>query len=235
MALEPFNEFFLATAGAGGAFIGLLFVAISIHPQLTFRVPTAGDVPRQYLAEAALITLGNGFIVSCVALIPVVNAGWFAFVGGIWGVVAAARLAILLARAHRHDAVSRLHLLRVTSLSMAAVALYAVEFGVGVALLRQPASLAAWSALALVVICIDVLALARAWILLGDPQQGWSGWLNPLRDRAPAAAPSEAAAERSGARSARPKTTARRGQRVRVRGDRAIGSATIDGSRREAS
>jgi hypothetical protein len=212
VALESFNEFFLATAGAGGAFIGLLFVAISIHPQLTFRVPTGGSVPRQYLAEAALGTLGNGFVVSCVSLIPGVNVGWLALFCGAWGVVAAARLAALLARSHRHDAVSPLHLLRVASLSMAAVALYAAEFGAGVGLLLEPESRAAWSALALIVICIDVLGLARAWILLGDPRQGWSGWLNPLRDREPLGAPTTSAPRgRPGAfRATRPRARARR-------------------------
>lgn len=212
MSPVAYAEFFLATAGAGGAFIGLLFVAISIHPQLTFRRSAGDGVPRQYLAEATLVTLGNGFVVSCVALIPGVNVGWAAFIGGVWGVVAAARLAVLLAKAHRHDAVSRLHLLRVTSLSMTAVVVYAAEVVVGVTLLRQPESLAAWSGLALIVICIDVLGLARAWILLGDPRQGWSGWLNPLRDRAAADAPSEPTPSIAnvGRRSARRRGMARR-------------------------
>lgn len=217
MSPVAYAEFFLATAGAGGAFIGLLFVAISIHPQLTFRRPAADGVPRQYLAEATLVTLGNGFVVSCVALIPGVNVGWAAFIGGVWGVVAAARLALLLARAHRHDAISRLHLLCVTSLSMTAVLLYAAEVVIGIALLRQPASIAAWSALALIVICINTLGLARAWILLGDPRQGWSGWLNPLRDRSPAgASDAPAALSRTAApRVARPKPTARRAHSAR--------------------
>jgi hypothetical protein len=196
MAPEAASEFFLGMTGAGGAFIGLLFVAISIHPQLTFRRPTGGGLPRQFLAEATLVTLGNGFVVSGVALIPGVNAGWFALLGGAWGVVAAARLAVLLSRAHRHDAVSRLHLLRVSGLSMVAVVLFAAESAVGVALIWQATSLAAWSALAVIVLCIDVLGLARAWILLGDPRQGWSGWLNPLRDREPTGAPAASSQSR---------------------------------------
>jgi hypothetical protein len=33
--------------------------------------------------------------------------------------------------------------------------------------------------LALVIIGLYALAMLRAWTLLGDPQHGWSGWLNP--------------------------------------------------------
>lgn len=228
------SEFFLATAGAGGAFIGLLFVAISIHPNLTFRGPTAGGVPRQFLAEATLVTLGNGFVVSCVALIPGVNVGWVAAALGLWGVVAAARLVVLLTRAHRHDAVSRLHLLRVTSLSLTAVVLFAAEVVVGVALLSQPESLAAWSALALIVICVNTLGLARAWILLGDPRQGWSGWLNPLRDRAPAGESTGAsfAMRRAIPRAAPPRTSARRARLRRSPDNLPVGATRSDGAPR---
>jgi hypothetical protein len=36
--------------------------------------------------------------------------------------------------------------------------------------------------LAAIVISIYTLGMLRAWTLLGDPQHGWSGWLNPLQD-----------------------------------------------------
>ena len=87
MAPEGFREFFLATAGAGAALIGLLFVAITIGPERTFGASDRMGPPRQHLAEAALITMVNGFAVCCVALIPGVNVGWIAFLGGLWGAV----------------------------------------------------------------------------------------------------------------------------------------------------
>ena len=79
MAPEGFGEFFLASAGTGGAFVGLLFVAISIGPQRTFGNP-AMAAPRQHLAEATFLTLTNGFVVSSLALIPTINVGWVALV-----------------------------------------------------------------------------------------------------------------------------------------------------------
>jgi hypothetical protein len=184
MTPEGFAEFFLATAGAGAAFIGLLFVAISIHPDLTFARPPTDGVPRQLLTEATLVTLGNGFVLSCVALLPTINVGWVALGLGVWGILLAGRIAILLDRAHRHDAVTWRHRLRVTSLSGIAVVLCVGEVILGLALLREPAAIWAVSGLAMVVLGAYALGMARAWILLGDPQQGWSGRLNPLRDLA---------------------------------------------------
>jgi hypothetical protein len=64
MAPEGFAEFFLASTGAGAAFVGLLFVAISIGPQRTFGSTPIDSVPRQHLAEATFLTLTNAFVVS---------------------------------------------------------------------------------------------------------------------------------------------------------------------------
>ena len=194
MAPEGYGEFFLATAGAGAAIIGLLFVAITIGPERTFGVRDRMGPPQLALAEATLLTMVNGFVISCVALIPGVNVGWFAFGAGIWGVVAAAYLGRRFAQFHRHDAPRRApwpHLLRVTSLSLVAIVVFAIEGWVGFRLILRPGDESAFSGLALVVIGIFALAILRAWTLLGDPQFGWSGWLNPLRDLPPADEPDE--------------------------------------------
>src|SRR6188472_1618566 len=102
MEQGDFAEFFLASAGAGGAFVGLLFVAISIGPQRTFGGPEITGAPRQSLAEAVFVTLANGFVVSCMALVPGDAVGWTAFALGIIGVFVAAHLGWIVARYHRH-------------------------------------------------------------------------------------------------------------------------------------
>jgi hypothetical protein len=184
VAPEEFAEFFLATAGAGGAFIGLLFVAITIGPERTFGV-TDRMGPQQLLAEGALVTLANGFVVSCVALVPGINVGWVTLAGGIWGILAAAYLGWSFAQFHRRDdplGATWAHLLRVTSISLVAIAVFASESVSGLRLIRQPGAVGNYQGLALVVIALYALAILRAWVLLGDPQHGLSGWLNPLRD-----------------------------------------------------
>jgi hypothetical protein len=185
MGPDSYETFFLASAGAGGAFVGLLFVAISIGPQRTFGDLAGMGAPRQHLAEATFLTLINGFVVSSVALIPGINVGWIALVLGIWGLLAALRLASLFARFHRHSTArlgSSRHLLRVTSLSLVASVVFAIEVLFALRLILQPGAESAFRGLALVIIGLYALAMLRAWTLLGDPQHGWSGWLNPLQD-----------------------------------------------------
>jgi hypothetical protein len=182
---ESFETFFLASAGTGGAFVGLLFVAISIGPQRTFGDLAVMGALRQHLAEATFLTLANGFVVSSIALIPGVNVGWFALAGGIWGTATAAYLARSFASFHQHGVARRrpgLHQLRAASLSLVATVVYAIEGLFGVRLILEPGSASAIRGLALVIIGLYALAILRAWTLLGDPQHGWSGWLNPLQD-----------------------------------------------------
>jgi hypothetical protein len=185
MVPESFETFFLATAGAGGAFVGLLFIAVSIVPQRTFDPHAVTGVQHQRLAEATFLTLFNGFAVSCVALIPGVDVGWIALVLGGVAVLIAVQLVGFLARSHRHVVSGRppwLHRLRVVSLSLVATLLYAIEGLVGLRLILLPEDVDALRWLAAIVISIYTLGMLRAWTLLGDPQHGWSGWLNPLRD-----------------------------------------------------
>jgi hypothetical protein len=182
---ESFETFFLAAAGTGGAFVGLLFVAISIGPQRTFGDVAVMGALRQHLAEATFLTLANGFVVSSIALIPGVNVGWFALTGGVWGTIAAVYLARSFTSFHRHGTMRRrpgLHQLRAASLSLVATVVYAIEGLYGVRLILEPGSASAIRGLALVIISLYAHAMLRAWTLLGDPQHGWSGWLNPLQD-----------------------------------------------------
>ena len=75
MVPASFETFFLATAGAGGALIGLLFVAISIHPQRTFGKLAARGISDQQLAEATLLDVTQRLCHFGCALIPDINVG----------------------------------------------------------------------------------------------------------------------------------------------------------------
>jgi hypothetical protein len=185
MAPEGFTEFFLASAGTGGAFVGLLFVAISIGPQRTFGDSAVAGALRQHLAEASFLTLINGFVLSSLALIPGIIIGWVALVMGMVGVYTALHLAWLFARFHRHGTRSNApwrDLLRVVSLSVIATVVFVIECVVGLRLILRPADEDAYRWLGAIIIGLYALGMLRAWTLLGDPQHGWSGWLNPLQD-----------------------------------------------------
>jgi hypothetical protein len=210
MVPEAFTPFFLAAAGAGGAFIGLVFVALTIR-----REGAGAGEPHQYLAEATLLTFLNAFFVATLALIPGLNLGWVALGLGWLGVAIALQLGQRLLRWQRQGQQRPLpwHArLRVVSLSLVAGALYAVEGLLGSWLLLRPGSVGAFRALALIVVGIYWLGIVRAWTLLGDPQHGWSGWLNPLQRPAAGslAAPSRAGHAPSGAQPARVSSRPRR-------------------------
>ena len=75
MVPPELSNFFLATAGAGAALIGLLFVAVSIAPEqiATRRAP----LERQAVAASTFTALVNAFFISLGALIPG-SLGWMA-------------------------------------------------------------------------------------------------------------------------------------------------------------
>ncbi|WP_146209744.1 hypothetical protein [Vitiosangium sp. GDMCC 1.1324] len=186
MAPEGFADFFLASAGTGGAFVGLLFVAISIGPHRTFGELDLAVGPQQHLAEATLLTLVNGFVISSIALIPDVNVGWFALVMGVVGVIVSTRLVRLFARIHRHGPEPYApwrHFLRVGSQSMVASMVFATEAVLGLLLILHPADRDTFRWLGVTIIVLYTSALFRAWTLLGNPRYGLSGWLNPLQDQ----------------------------------------------------
>jgi hypothetical protein len=182
---STFETFFLASAGAGGTLIGLLFVALSIHPQRTFGASGLAAAQQQRLAEATLLTLINGFVISSVALLPRINAGGVAVVLGGVGFITAAVVSLRVAGLHQHRA-SRLanlrHWPRVVLLGALATALYTGQVVIGLHLLREPDDASPFLWLGLVMISLYGVGVVRAWTLLGNPQHGWSGWLNPLQD-----------------------------------------------------
>jgi hypothetical protein len=69
--------------------------------------------------------------------------------------------------------------------SMFAVIVFATEGVIGLLLIRQPDDTDVLQWLAYVIIAVYVVGMLRAWTLLGDPQYGLSGWLNPLQDLPP--------------------------------------------------
>src|SRR5262245_20936478 len=185
MAPDGFGDFFLASAGAGGAFVGLLFIAVSLGPERTFGAPADADAPRQQLAEGTFLTLINGFVISSLALIPGFNAGWVALVLGVGAVLISIQLVWILSRFHRRlhqDQTSWGDLLRSASVSMIAILVSTFEALAGLQLIREPDDPNAWRNLALVIVGLYTLGMLRVWVLIGDPRRRWSGWLNPLQD-----------------------------------------------------
>jgi hypothetical protein len=75
---QEYHEFFVATAGATGALIGLLFVAVSVSPEQARQAQTR--VTFHNRASAALLVFTNALVLSLAALVPGTTLGWWAIV-----------------------------------------------------------------------------------------------------------------------------------------------------------
>ena len=74
MVPPEFANFFIASASAGGALVGLLFVAVSIAPERI--VAAQAPMERQAVAGSAFTALMNAFFISLFALIPHFHFGF---------------------------------------------------------------------------------------------------------------------------------------------------------------
>jgi predicted permease len=186
MDTAAFANFFLAMAGAGGALIGLLFVAVSIHPERTFGAGARRE--RQAVATAAFTALVNAFFISSAALIPVpdagANPGVITLLMGSLGILntlsIGARLIGYQVRRIRGGAQLWLRLVRAGALVVISLVVYTLEVVNARALVANPRNLDPLYTICGLLLGVYGIGLTRAWELLGAPRFGLSGWLNPL-------------------------------------------------------
>jgi hypothetical protein len=182
MVPETFDNFFLAMAGAGGALIGLLFVAISIDPERTFGPGV--DPGRQRVASGAYMALVNGFFISTCALLPHANVGDVALPVGFVGLASTIALGRDLVRHQWRRAPEGLdrwrgvgHALLIVTANLI---LYGYEVVLAIQLLQHPHNAPTLFTLAGILLGVYAVGLARAWQLLGAPG-GILKWLDPLQ------------------------------------------------------
>jgi len=161
MVPDTFHDFFLGSAGAAGAFAGLLFVAISVAPHATL-VDTA-PFERRAAAAGAFSGLLNAFFVSMIAMLPGTSLGPAASTFGGLGEVATLSFLVelVLKRARLRRLVYEIGLLLV------ALFLYGVELADGIAFTRAPGETHYVGSIAAVILGLYALSIARAWQLLG--------------------------------------------------------------------
>ncbi|HEY8323274.1 MAG TPA: hypothetical protein VIG77_02215 [Ktedonobacterales bacterium] len=176
MVPPAFLTFFAASAGAGAALVGLLFVAVSLAPEQI--VTRHAPVERQAVAGSAFTALVNAFFLSLVALIPRVDFGMFVIPIGAVSLLFSLIPAWALLRVRKGWP----SLLRRAALVCASVLLYGLELWNGIGILNNSTQDGYVYALVFVLLGIIFLGLTRAWELLGAQRYGFGGWLNPLRD-----------------------------------------------------
>jgi hypothetical protein len=177
MVPASFQSFFVASASAGAALIGLLFVAISISPDRIFR---DGQPERTAVAASAFTALVNAFFISLGALIPQISIGWFVAIMAGLGLSNSLNLGMRLFR--RGAPRPRLTLLRRGLLVLLSLGIYGYQMYAAINIISYP-NITGWDwTIAYVLLGVYGLGLTRAWELLGAPRYTLLSWLSPMHD-----------------------------------------------------
>ncbi len=160
MVPDAFTNFFMASAGAGAALLGLLFVSLSLSPEE--KITANASVEKRISAYSALSSLINAFFISLAALLPS-NFGVAVIVFGVVSFSITLQNSIELLRPH--EGASKLaRRLVITALSLLA---YIFQCYYGIQLIIDPHNQAPVSSLTTLLLVVYVLGIFRAWELLG--------------------------------------------------------------------
>ena len=165
-----YEDFFVASAGASAAILGLLVVAVSVV-NADDGDPTTRE-NRTVLAGSAFVALVDIFIVSMVALTGgSVVFGLSSLAMATVGLLATRRL---VPRAKRAGNFSRSFRTRRLNIAFASISAggYAAQLGLAVALLANTRSTALQNALVLVIVALYCSALGRTWEVTGITRRG---------------------------------------------------------------
>ena len=165
MVVGRYEDFFIASAGASAAILGLLVVAVSVV-NADDANPTTREL-RTVLAGSAFVALVDIFLVSIVAL----TGGSAVFGLSSLAMAAVGLLATrgLIPRARRAGNFSRGFRARNLNIAFASISAgsYSAQLVLAVALLAHTRSAALQHALVLVIVALYGSALGRAWVVTG--------------------------------------------------------------------
>ena len=165
-----YESFFITSAGASAAILGLLVVAVSVV-NADDENPTTREL-RTVLAGSAFVALVDIFLVSIVALTGgSVVFGLSSLAMATVGLLATRQL---IPRAKRAGNFSRGARARMLNIAFAAISVggYSVQLVLAVALLTNTQSAALERALVLVIVVLYCSALGRTWVVTGINRRG---------------------------------------------------------------
>ena len=165
-----FEDFFIASAGASAAILGLLVVAVSVVN--TDDAELATRELRTVLAGSAFVALVDIFFVSIVALTGgSAVLGLSSLVMAAIGLLATRRLIPRAKQAGNFSRDSRTRELNIAFASVS-VGAYSIQFVLAVALRAKSHSAVLQHALVLVLVVLYCSALARTWEVTGITRRG---------------------------------------------------------------
>lgn len=175
-----YESFFITSAGASAAILGLLVVAITVV-NADDANPTTREL-RTVLAGSAFVALVDIFIVSIVALTGgSVVFGLSSLAMATVGLLATRQLIPRAKRAGNFSRSSRTRTLNIAFASISGGA-YSVQLVLAVALLANTRSAALQRALVLVIVALYCSALGRTWVVTGITRRGTEDQQQPGND-----------------------------------------------------
>lgn len=171
MTPDRFHDFFIASAGAAGALIGLLFVAISVAPE-RLLAPDAAAAHR-VRASAALTSFTNALTVSLFALVSGLDIGWTAVIVSVIGLRFVLGSLLMLLRLVRTEPGA----LRDCAFLVGLVVAFGFQMYYGVRLIDHDDDSGAVRGLAVLVIVCFLIGISRSWELIGGPSIGFNSEL----------------------------------------------------------
>jgi hypothetical protein len=182
-----YESFFVASAGASAAILGLLVVAVTVVNADDANAATREL--RTVLAGSAFVALVDIFIVSIVALTG--GSVVFALASLAMAIVGLLATRGLIPRAQRAGNFARGSRTRTLNIAFASasVCAYSLQLGLAAALLANTQSAALERALVLVIVALYCSALGRAWVVTGITRRapGGPAMGEPDADAQPAA------------------------------------------------
>jgi hypothetical protein len=168
--VSHYDNFFIASAGASAAILGLLVVALSVV-NADDANPTTREL-RTVLAGSAFVALVDIFMVSIVALTGgSVVFGPSSLAMATTGLLATRRLIPRAKRAGNFSPASQTRKLNIAFAAFSAGA-YPLQLGLAAALLADTRSAALQRGLVLVIVALYCSALGRAWVVTGITRRG---------------------------------------------------------------
>jgi hypothetical protein len=161
------QNFFVASASAAGALIGLLFVVITVSTQRLAQAQAEAQLHR-IRASAALTAFINALAVSLFALIPGHKIGPTTIAVSVVGLAFVAGSLLSLIRLHE----MKRGTLRGGLLLIVLAVTFAIQLIEGIDVTARPGNSGAVNTIAILVVVCFLIGIGRAWDMIGGPSIG---------------------------------------------------------------
>ena len=174
MVSSDFLPFFTTMSGVGATLFGLIFVVISIRPEV--MSPETTTARRQVQAASSYTALINPLIISLLALLPHATIVTVTLVMSTVGLVNT----LFMGQFLLHDLRAIVKQYSSVLLILSGLALFGFEMVYGIQLDRTPGDTGVMANLATILVLMYIYGIARAWDLVGVRQFHLADVLNPL-------------------------------------------------------